>query len=201
MLLRTERINCITINKAHRERKLIVDTNLTLYTIVGYNLVDDRIVLQEVNQLHRVGVSLELLEKEFRIVDEINITGHRYETGVDLTSTTYMKENNKNNNNKTETNLKVNNMEGYIERMIQEHKELVARIDKLNAWVYGDAYKTVHPSEFANECIQLKAMKVYEEALRARLFNAGIKIADGEYLVAIDTMNEEPENGDTPDND
>lgn len=200
MLLRTERINCITINKAHRERKLIVDTNLTLYTIVGYNLADDRIVLQEVNQLHRVGVSLELLEKEFRIVDEINITGHRYETGVDLCSTNYMNENNKNN---TETNLKVNEtkMEGYIKRMIQEHKELVARINKLNDWVYGDAYKTVHPSEFANECIQLKAMKVYEEALRARLFNAGIKIANGEYLVAIDTMNEEPEDGDTPDND
>lgn len=94
-----------------------------------------------------------------------------------------------------------NKMEGYIERMIQEHKELVARIEKLHAWVYGDAYKTVHPSEFANECIQLKAMKVYEEALRARLFNAGIKIANGEYLVAVDTMNEEPENGDTPDND
>lgn len=99
------------------------------------------------------------------------------------------------------TNNKENKMEGYIERMIQEHKELVARIDKLHAWVYGDAYKTVHPSEFANECIQLKAMKVYEEALRARLYNAGIKIADGEYLVAIDTMNEEPEDGDTPDND
>ena len=92
-------------------------------------------------------------------------------------------------------------MEGYIERMIQEHKELVARIEKLHAWVYGDAYKSVHPSEFANECIQLKAMKVYEEALRARLFNAGIKIAGTDYLVTIDTMNEEPEDGDTPDND
>ena len=44
-------------------------------------------------------------------------------------------------------------------------------------------------------------MKVYEEALRARLFNAGIKIANGEYLVAVDTMNEESEDGDTPDND
>ena len=94
-----------------------------------------------------------------------------------------------------------NKMEGYIERMIQEHKELVARINKLHAWVYGDAYKTVEPHEFANECIQLKAMKVYEEALRARLFNAGIKIANGEYLVAVDTMNEESEDGDTPDND
>lgn len=92
-------------------------------------------------------------------------------------------------------------MEGNINEMIQEHKELVTRINKLHAWIYGDAYKTVHPSEFANECVQLKAMKVYEEALRARLFNAGIKIADGEYLVAIDTMNEEPEDGDTPDND
>lgn len=200
MLLRTESINCITINKAYKERKLIVDTNLILYTIVGYNIADDRIILQEVNQLHRIGITFKVLEKEFRIVDEINISGHRYETGVDLCSTTYMKENNKNN---TETNLMVNKtkMEGYIERMIQEHKELVARIEKLHAWVYGDAYKTVEPSEFANECIQLKAMKVYEEALRARLFNAGIKIANGEYLVAIDTMNEEREDGDTPDND
>lgn len=200
MLLRTERINSVTINKAYKERKLIVDTNLVLYTIVGYNIANDRIILQEVNQLHRLGVTLKVLEKEFRIVDEINISGHRYETGIDLCSTTYMEENNKNN---TETNLMVNKtkMEDYIQRMIQEHKELVARINKLNDWVYGDAYKTVHPSEFANECIQLKAMKVYEEALRARLFNAGIKIANGEYLVAIDTMNEEPEDGDTPDND
>lgn len=103
------------------------------------------------------------------------------------------------------TNNKKNKMEGYIERMIQEHKELVARIDKLHAWVYGDAYKTVHPSEFANECIQLKAMKVYEEALRARLYNAGIKIMGTDYLVAIDSMEDEPEeeleDGDTSDND
>ena len=200
MLLRTESINSLTINREYRERKLIVDTNLTLYTIVGYNQANDRIILQEVNQLHRVGISFKVLEKEFRIVDEINISDHRYETGIDLCSTIYMKENNKNN---TETNLMVNEtkMEGYIERMIQEHKELVARIEKLHAWVYGDAYKSVHPSEFANECIQLKAMKVYEEALRARLFNAGVKIANGEYLVAVDTMNDEPEDGDTPDND
>lgn len=92
-------------------------------------------------------------------------------------------------------------MEGYIERMIQEHKELVARINKLNAWVYGDAHKTVQPHEFANEYIQLKAMKVYEEALRARLFNAGIKIAGTDYLVAIDSIDEEPKDEDIPDND
>ena len=57
MLLRTERINSVTINKAYKERKLIVDTNLVLYTIVGYNIADDRIILQEVNQLHRIGIT------------------------------------------------------------------------------------------------------------------------------------------------
>ena len=90
-------------------------------------------------------------------------------------------------------------MEGYIARMIQEHKELVVRINKLHAWVYGDAYKTVDAVEYANECVQLKAMKVYEEALRARLFNAGVKIAGTEYLVAIDRIEEEDE--ENPDSD
>lgn len=98
---------------------------------------------------------------------------------------------------------KENKMEGYIERMIQEHKELVVRIDKLHAWVYGDAYKTVDAVEYANECIQLKAMKVYEEALRARLFNAGVKIAGTEYLIAIDRIEEDnyKEEESTTDND
>ena len=89
---------------------------------------------------------------------------------------------------------KENKMEGYIERMIQEHKELVVRIDKLHAWVHGDAYKQVDATEFANECIQLKGMKVYEEALRARLFNAGVNYVDGQYLIAIDEIKDEEEN-------
>ena len=88
-------------------------------------------------------------------------------------------------------NNKENKMEGYIERMIQEHKELVVRIDKLHTWVYGDAYKQVDATEFANECIQLKGMKIYEEALRARLYNAGVKIMGVDYLVAIDSIEEE----------
>lgn len=86
-----------------------------------------------------------------------------------------------------------NKMEGYIERMIQEHKELVPRIEKLHAWVYGGAHEKVDAAEFANECIQLKAMKVYEEALRARLFNAGVNYVDGQYLVAIDNIEHEEE--------
>ena len=98
-----------------------------------------------------------------------------------------------------------NKMEGYIDRMIKEHKELVARITKLHAWVYGDAHEQVDATEFANECIQLKAMKVYEEALRARLYNAGVKVMGTDYLVAVDSMEDEPEeeleDGDTSDND
>lgn len=100
---------------------------------------------------------------------------------------------------------KENKMEDYINKMIQEHKELVARIQKLHALVYGDAHEQVDATEFANECIQLKAMKVYEEALRARLYNAGVKVMGVDYLVAIDSMEdeleEEVEDGDTPNND
>ena len=97
------------------------------------------------------------------------------------------------------SNKEENKMEGYIERMIQEHKELVVRIDKLHAWVHGDAYKTVNAVEFGNECIQLKGMKIYEEALRARLFNAGVNYVNGDYLVAIDSISNEKE--DSADND
>lgn len=92
----------------------------------------------------------------------------------------------------TKTN-KNNKMENFVNRMIQEHKELVPRIQKLHAWVHGDAYKQVDATEFANECIQLKGMKVYEEALRARLFNAGVTYDDGQYLIAIDEIKNEEE--------
>lgn len=88
---------------------------------------------------------------------------------------------------------KENKMEGYIENMIQEHKELVPRIEKLHNWVYGGAHEKVDAAEFANECIQLKAYKVAEEALRARLFNAGVNYVDGQYLVAIDNIEHEEE--------
>ena len=91
-------------------------------------------------------------------------------------------------------NNKENKMEGYIERMIQEHKELVVRIDKLHAWVYGGAHEKVDAAEFANEAVQLRAMKVYEEALRARLINAGVNFVDGEYLISIDHIEDEEEN-------
>ena len=88
-------------------------------------------------------------------------------------------------------NNKEDKMEGYIERMIQEHKELVPRIQRLHAWVHGDAYKSVDAVEFGNECIQLKGMKIYEEALRARLTNAGVIFDNGDYLISIDSIENE----------
>lgn len=96
------------------------------------------------------------------------------------------------------SNKEEDKMEGYIERMIQEHKELVPRIQELHNWVYGGAHEKVDAAEFANECIQLKAYKVAEEALRARLFNAGVTYDNGQYLIAIDEIKNEEE--DTSDN-
>ena len=84
-------------------------------------------------------------------------------------------------------------MENYIESMIQEHKELVPRIQKLHNWVYGGAHEKVDAAEFANECIQLKAYKVAEEALRARLTNAGVIFDNGDYLISIDSIADEKE--------
>lgn len=89
---------------------------------------------------------------------------------------------------------KEDKMENYIQQLIQEHKELVPRINNLHAWVYGGAHEKVDAAEFANEAIQLRAMKVYEEALRARLINAGVNFVDGEYLIAIDHIEDEKEN-------
>lgn len=96
------------------------------------------------------------------------------------------------------SNKEEDKMENLINQMIQEHKELVPRIQNLHAWVHGDAYKQVDATEFANECIQLKGMKIYEEALRSRLFNAGVTYDNGQYLIAIDEIKNEEE--DTPDN-
>lgn len=91
------------------------------------------------------------------------------------------------------SNKEEDKMEGYIERMIQEHKELVPRIQELHNWVYGGAHEKVDAAEFANECIQLKGMKIYEEALRARLTNAGVIFDNGDYLISIDSVEDEEE--------
>lgn len=73
-------------------------------------------------------------------------------------------------------------MKDYQKRMIEEHCELVVRIQKLHNYVYSEQSNADDKVEFANKCIQLAAMKKYEEALRARFENAGIVFENGEYF-------------------
>ena len=76
-------------------------------------------------------------------------------------------------------------MKDFIKRMITEHSELVERINKLDDYVYSDKSDKDDKVEFANKCIQLAAMKKYEEALRARLENQGIVCGIDEYFKRV----------------
>lgn len=73
-------------------------------------------------------------------------------------------------------------MENYQKTLIEEHSQLVVRIQKLHNYVYSDKSNVDNKIEFANKCIQLASMKKYEEALRARFENAGIVFENGEYF-------------------
>ena len=76
-------------------------------------------------------------------------------------------------------------MKDFVRRMIAEHQELVERIAKLDEYVYTEKSDNDDKVEFANKCIQLAAMKKYEEALRARLENQNIVFDDGKYYEQI----------------
>lgn len=76
-------------------------------------------------------------------------------------------------------------MEKYQKEMIEEHSDLVVRIQNLHNYVYSDQSNADNKVEFANKCIQLAAMKKYEEALRARIENAGIVFENGNYFEHI----------------
>ena len=73
----------------------------------------------------------------------------------------------------------------FVKRMIDEHAELVVRIQKLHNYVYGKASDKDNKPEFANKCIQLSAMKKYEEALRARLENQCVFFENGQYFERV----------------
>lgn len=86
-------------------------------------------------------------------------------------------------------------MKDYQKKMIEEHSGLVVRIQKLHDYIYSDKSNADNKVEFANKCIQLAAMKKYEEALRARLENADIVFENGEYfehVAAIKVNKPEP---------
>ena len=76
-------------------------------------------------------------------------------------------------------------MEQYQKEMIKEHGDLVIRIQNLHNYVYSDKSNADNKVEFANKCIQLAAMKKYEEALHARFENAGIVFENGMYFERV----------------
>ena len=70
----------------------------------------------------------------------------------------------------------------FVQRMVEEHSQLVVRTQALHEYIYSDKSDNDNKVEFANKCIQLSAMKKYEEALRARLENQCVFFENGEYF-------------------
>lgn len=79
-------------------------------------------------------------------------------------------------------------MNSYQKALVEEHSNLVVLTQKLHDYVYSDASNNDNRVEFANKCIQLAAMKKYEEALRARMENAGITFENGNYFERISSI-------------
>ena len=73
----------------------------------------------------------------------------------------------------------------FVQRMVEEHSQLVARTQALHEYIYSDKSNNDNKVEFANKCIQLSAMKKYEEALRARLENQGVFFENNQYFKRI----------------
>ena len=151
----------------------------TLWNIVGF--IRDE---EGKNKVHICCLSADaeyFLTPESIIDDyDILISVNTYQK-LNKVSTNYIKQNNKEDK-----------MEDFVKRMIVEHKELCERIDKLDAFVHNvDTPKNVHPVEYANLCIQLRGMKMYEDALRARLHNQGVEVDGDNYYATIKVEDEE----------
>ena len=95
-------------------------------------------------------------------------------------------------------------MEQYQKEMIKEHGDLVIRIQNLHNYIYSDKSNADNKVEFANKCIQLAAMKKYEEALRARIENEGFVFENGAYFKRVACLKcktpeiKDEENGEQP---
>lgn len=79
-------------------------------------------------------------------------------------------------------------MEDFLKRVVDEHKQLIVRIEKLDNFIYHEDTSHVSKADFANLCIQLSAMRQYERCLRARLANHGIAFEDNDYYLIIDRV-------------
>ena len=73
----------------------------------------------------------------------------------------------------------------FVQRMVEEHSQLAIRIQSLHEYIYSDKSDNDNKVEFANKCIQLSAMKKYEEALRARLENQSVFFENGQYFERV----------------
>lgn len=82
-------------------------------------------------------------------------------------------------------NLILITMNTYQKELIEEHTGLIVRTQNLHNYIYSEESANDHRVEFANKCIQLSHMKKYEEALRARLINAGIVFENDQYLEKV----------------
>lgn len=99
-------------------------------------------------------------------------------------------------------------MENYVKRLVEEHSQLVVRINKLDNFLYGNGGLNVHTdiknnqtqedlfknmTEFANKAIQLRSMKTYILALECRLNNEGVFYEGGEYFEKVaEIVKEQP---------
>lgn len=81
-------------------------------------------------------------------------------------------------------------MENFQKRMVEEHSQLIVRINKLSDYIYSEKSDKDSKVEFTNKCIQLSAMKKYEEALRARLENTGVVFEDNNYFEHVAEIKE-----------
>ena len=50
----------------------------------------------------------------------------------------------------------------FVQRMVEEHSQLVVRTQALHEYIYSDKSDNDNKVEFANKCIQLSAMKKYK---------------------------------------
>ncbi len=76
-------------------------------------------------------------------------------------------------------------MNNYQKALIEEHSDLIVKLKKFEAYVYSNESDNDNKVEFANKCIQLASMRKYEEALNARMENAGITFEDGNYFERV----------------
>ncbi|AXF52190.1 MAG: hypothetical protein [crAssphage sp. isolate ctcc615] len=77
-------------------------------------------------------------------------------------------------------------MTSYQKGLINEHSYIYNKIKELHANVYNAiTLEKDDKVEYANKCIQLSAMKKYEEALSARMKNAGVVFDGNEYYTKV----------------